>query len=52
VGRAYQYLLQLRIDEGPMSREDAVAHLRRWAAAEGVEGDGLAGDAAPAGAGE
>jgi poly(A) polymerase len=30
VGEAYRYLLELRLDRGPMSREDAEAELRRW----------------------
>jgi poly(A) polymerase len=36
VGKAYQHLLSLRLDRGPMSRADAIAELRAWAAAEGV----------------
>jgi poly(A) polymerase len=30
VGEAYRYLLDLRIERGPMSREDGVAALRSW----------------------
>jgi poly(A) polymerase len=30
VGAAYRYLLDLRIEQGPMSRADAVAALRSW----------------------
>jgi poly(A) polymerase len=30
VGEAYQYLLELRMDNGPMSPEDAEAALRSW----------------------
>ena len=30
VGRAYQYLLELRIDQGPLGPEKAEAELRRW----------------------
>jgi poly(A) polymerase len=30
VGEAYRYLLDLRIEQGPMSREDGVAALRSW----------------------
>jgi poly(A) polymerase len=30
VGEAYRYLLELRLDRGPMSQEDAEAELRRW----------------------
>jgi poly(A) polymerase len=36
VGRAYQHLLALRIERGPLSREQAEAELRTWAAANGV----------------
>jgi poly(A) polymerase len=36
VGRAYKYLKELRIDEGQMDRDAAVAELLRWAAAEGI----------------
>ncbi len=32
VGRAYKHLLALRMERGPLSREDAEAELRRWAA--------------------
>src|SRR3954453_1431933 len=30
VGRAYNYLLELRIEEGPLGPERAEAELRRW----------------------
>lgn len=30
VGQAYKYLLQLRMEQGPMSKEDAVAALMQW----------------------
>src|SRR4051794_3739150 len=30
VGEAYRYLMELRLDEGPMSPEDAEARLREW----------------------
>lgn len=30
VGRAYQHLLALRMERGPMDHEDAVMELRRW----------------------
>ena len=33
VGEAYRFLLDLRLDRGPMSREDAEAALRAWWAA-------------------
>ncbi|MBV9292387.1 MAG: CCA tRNA nucleotidyltransferase [Frankiales bacterium] len=38
VGQAYRHLLELRIDRGPMTRDEAVAELRRWWAALG-DGD-------------
>lgn len=34
VGRAYGHLLSVRMERGPLTREDAEAELRRWAAAE------------------
>ncbi len=30
VGEAYRYLLELRLENGPMAYEDAVSELRRW----------------------
>jgi poly(A) polymerase len=36
VGRAYKYLLELRLDRGPLSHEEAVEELLRWAAERGV----------------
>jgi poly(A) polymerase len=33
VGAAYAFLLELRLDEGPQSYDDAVAALRSWWAA-------------------
>jgi poly(A) polymerase len=36
VGKAYQHLLKLRLEHGPMAYDEAVAALREWAAAEGV----------------
>jgi poly(A) polymerase len=33
VGRAYKHLLELRIEKGPMDREQAVQELLRWARA-------------------
>lgn len=36
VGKAYKHLLALRMDQGPLSREEAAAELRRWAAENGV----------------
>jgi poly(A) polymerase len=37
VGEAYQYLLNLRLDRGPMSREEAIAELHKWARERGLE---------------
>ena len=36
VGRAYQHLLALRMERGPVTREEAETELRRWAAENGV----------------
>jgi poly(A) polymerase len=36
VGRAYRFLLGLRMERGPLGREQAEEELRRWAAREGV----------------
>jgi poly(A) polymerase len=36
VGKAYQHLLALRMEHGPLSAEDAEAELRRWAAEQGL----------------
>ncbi len=36
VGRAYDYLLELRIAEGELGRERVTQELLRWAAAEGI----------------
>ena len=33
VGEAYQHLLELRMDRGPMTPEEAEAELRAWWAA-------------------
>jgi poly(A) polymerase len=30
VGKAYSYLLEIRLDQGPMSKDDAKAHLLAW----------------------
>jgi poly(A) polymerase len=38
VGEAYGFLLELRLDRGPMSEADAKAALREWAAAKGSRG--------------
>ncbi|MBS3182663.1 CCA tRNA nucleotidyltransferase [Leucobacter manosquensis] len=37
VGRAYRYLLELRLDEGPIGPEAAEARLRAWYAEQGGE---------------
>jgi poly(A) polymerase len=37
VGRAYKYLLELRIEAGPLGRERAVQELLAWAASVGIE---------------
>jgi poly(A) polymerase len=37
VGKARQYLLDLRMEHGPLGRERAVQELRRWAEAGGTE---------------
>ena len=36
VGRAYQHLLAVRMDRGPLSKDAATAELRRWAREHGV----------------
>jgi poly(A) polymerase len=36
VGRAYKHLLALRMERGPLPREEAEAELRRWAADNGL----------------
>jgi poly(A) polymerase len=36
VGRAYDFLLELRITRGPIGREQATQELLRWAEAEGI----------------
>ncbi len=36
VGRAYHYMLELRIAEGELGREQATQELLRWAAVEGI----------------
>jgi poly(A) polymerase len=37
VGQAYKHLLELRMERGPLPREQVEAELRSWAAAHGVE---------------
>jgi poly(A) polymerase len=41
VGRALTFLLDLRLDEGPMSEDDARARLAAWARENGVDGQGI-----------
>ena len=36
VGRAWRHLKELRLERGPLSREEAEAELRRWAAEQGL----------------
>jgi poly(A) polymerase len=36
VGKAWRHLKELRLDRGPLSREEAEAELRQWAAEQGV----------------
>jgi len=38
VGKAYNFMLELRLSEGEIGREQAVQELLRWAAAEGISG--------------
>jgi poly(A) polymerase len=38
VGKAYKHLLALRMERGPLGRDEAEAELRRWAADEGLGG--------------
>jgi poly(A) polymerase len=40
VGRAYRYLLELRINQGALGPERATEELLRWAAAEGIRPPG------------
>jgi poly(A) polymerase len=35
VGEAYRHLLELRLDRGPMSEDEATVALREWAASRG-----------------
>jgi poly(A) polymerase len=36
VGEAYQHMLDVRLDQGPLSRDDAVAALHAWARSRGL----------------
>ncbi len=40
VGRAWAYLKELRLERGPLGRDEAVAELLAWAAAQGLEPPG------------
>ena len=37
VGKAWKYLKELRLDRGPLDRDEAEAELLRWAAEQGIE---------------
>ncbi|MBX6370678.1 MAG: CCA tRNA nucleotidyltransferase [Acidothermus sp.] len=39
IGRAYRFLLELRLEQGPIGKENAAAVLRRWAAEHGIGRD-------------
>jgi poly(A) polymerase len=41
VGHALSYLLELRLDEGPLGEEEAAARLRAWWDEQGRAGSGL-----------
>ena len=43
VGRAHDYLLELRLEHGPLGQERATQELLAWAADEGLGGPGSAG---------
>jgi poly(A) polymerase len=47
IGKALKYLLDLRIENGPLGKQAATQELLRWAASEGlpVKGDAVKGDA-------
>jgi poly(A) polymerase len=36
VGKAWRYLKELRLDRGPLDHDEAIAELRKWAAAENI----------------
>ena len=40
VGRALAFLMELRLDEGPLGEEEAARRLRAWWAEQGGDGDG------------
>ncbi|WP_019810964.1 CCA tRNA nucleotidyltransferase [Saccharomonospora halophila] len=37
VGQAWKHLKEIRLDRGPLDRDEAVAELHRWAAEQGIE---------------
>ena len=39
VGQAWKYLLELRIERGPMTREAGLAALKEWSAEQGLDAD-------------
>ncbi|MBN9746072.1 CCA tRNA nucleotidyltransferase [Amycolatopsis sp. A1MSW2902] len=39
VGQAWKFLKELRLDRGPLEHDEAVAELKKWAAAEGLGSD-------------
>jgi poly(A) polymerase len=45
VGKAYEFLLELRLTEGELGKERATQELLRWAAAEGIAPPGPSGPA-------
>jgi poly(A) polymerase len=42
IGKAYSYLLELRIDRGPLGKQEAAQELRRWAGEAGPDGPAAA----------
>jgi poly(A) polymerase len=52
VGRARRYLLELRMEHGPLGTERATQELRRWAEAEGLGAAGEPGDGGDSAAGD
>jgi poly(A) polymerase len=45
VGKAWNYLLELRLERGELGKERATAELLRWAAQEGISPPPPAGSA-------
>jgi poly(A) polymerase len=37
VGKARKFVLDLRMDQGVMGRDQVIAELRRWAESEGIQ---------------